>query len=72
MDIKKSIILNLRWHRRIGLSVFLVMIFLAITGFALNHSPALSLSKINLTSDWLLSWYGVAPQRAEAYAVADD
>ena len=39
MDIKKSIILNLRWHRRIGLSVFVVMIFLAITGFALNHSP---------------------------------
>ena len=72
MDIKKSIILNLRWHRRIGLSVFVVMIFLAITGFALNHSPALSLSKINLTSDWLLSWYGVAPQRAEAYAVADN
>ena len=72
MDIKKSIIFNLRWHRRIGLSVFVVMIFLAITGFALNHSPGLNLSKINLNSDWLLSWYGVAPQKAEGYRVEDN
>jgi hypothetical protein len=72
VDIKKSIILNLRWHRRIGLSVFVVMIFLAITGFALNHSPGLSLSKINLTNSWLLSWYGVAPQKSEGYAAADN
>lgn len=72
MNIKKSIILNLRWHRRIGLSVFVVMIFLAITGFALNHSPGLSLSKIKLTNDWLLSWYGVAPQKSEGYAVAEN
>lgn len=72
MDIKKSIIFNLRWHRRIGLSVFVVMIFLAITGFSLNHSPGLNLSKINLTSDWLLSWYGVAPQKTEGFPLADN
>ena len=72
MDIKKSIILNLRWHRRIGLSVFVVMIFLAITGFALNHSPGLNLSKINLTNGWLLSWYGVAPQKSEGYSIANN
>lgn len=50
---------NIIWHRRLGLSVFLVLIFLAISGFALNHSPALKLSKINLSNSWLLSWYGL-------------
>lgn len=53
-----SIRTNMLWHRRLGLSVFVVLIFLAISGFALNHSPALKLNKIALSSDWLLSWYG--------------
>jgi hypothetical protein len=55
----KSVKTNIIWHRRLGLSVFLVLIFLAISGFALNHSPALKLSKINLSNNWLLSWYGL-------------
>jgi len=51
--------INIIWHRRIGLSVFLLLIFLAISGFALNHSPALKLNKISLSNSWLLSWYGL-------------
>ena len=58
MKSTKSVKTNIIWHRRLGLSVFLVLIFLAISGFALNHSPALNLNKINLSNSWLLSWYG--------------
>jgi len=61
LKIEKSIILNLRWHRRIGLSLFLMVIFLALSGFALNHSVGLKLGNSKLSSDWLLSWYGLAP-----------
>lgn len=67
MDIKKSIIFNLRWHRRIGLSLFFMVIFLAITGFALNHSPGLKLNKIQLTNNWLLSWYGFEQPEINGY-----
>ena len=67
MDIKKSIIFNLRWHRRIGLSLFFMVIFLAITGFALNHSPGLKLNKIQLTNKWLLSWYGFEQPEINGY-----
>ena len=59
MKSTKSLRTNIIWHRRLGLSVFLVLIFLAISGFALNHSPAFKLSKINLSNSWLLSWYGL-------------
>lgn len=59
MKSTKSLKTNIIWHRRLGLSVFLVLIFLAISGFALNHSPALKLNKIDLSSNWLLSWYGL-------------
>lgn len=58
MKSHKSTKTNIILHRRLGLSVFLVLIFLAISGFALNHSPALKLNKISLSNSWLLSWYG--------------
>lgn len=48
----------MRWHRRVGLSVMVVLIFLSITGIFLNHSPAAGLSKRTLNSEWLLGWYG--------------
>ena len=58
LKLRKTIILNLRWHRRIGLSIMVIVIFLAITGLLLNHSPGIGLSKQTLRSQWLLNWYG--------------
>ena len=55
------------WHRRLGLSTFVVLIFLAISGFALNHSPGLKLNQINLSSNWLLDWYGFEVPLAEGF-----
>ena len=36
-----------------------MLIFLAVTGIALNHSPALNLSKTTISSHWVQSWYGI-------------
>ncbi len=72
MKITKSIVFNLRWHRRIGLSLFFMVIFLSISGFALNHSPGLQLNKIKLTSNWLLSWYGLPPTTQQGYQISDN
>ena len=58
LSLRKTIILNLRWHRRIGLSVVVMVIFLAISGLLLNHSPSIGLSQQTLRSQWLLDWYG--------------
>ncbi|MEH6616890.1 MAG: PepSY-associated TM helix domain-containing protein [Porticoccus sp.] len=63
--LRKTIILNLRWHRRIGLSVVIMVIFLAITGLLLNHSPSLSLSKQTLQYQWLMDWYGFESDNAQ-------
>ena len=60
---------NILWHRRLGLSTFVVLIFLAISGFALNHSPGLKLNQINLSSNWLISWYGFEVPVAEGFKV---
>lgn len=57
-SLRKTIILNLRWHRRIGLSVVVMVIFLAISGLLLNHSPSIGLNQQTLRAQWLLDWYG--------------
>ena len=62
---------NILWHRRLGLSTFVVLIFLAISGFALNHSPGLKLNQINLSTNWLLSWYGFEVPAAEGFEVRE-
>jgi|TARA_B110000967_G_scaffold150852_1_gene154751 hypothetical protein len=62
---------NMLWHRRLGLSTFVVLIFLAISGFALNHSPGLKLNQINLSTNWLLSWYGFEVPAAEGFEVRE-
>ena len=67
MKYKKSIGLNIRWHRRIGLSLFFMIIFLALSGFALNHSLGLKLSNTKLSSDWLLSWYGLEQAASDGF-----
>ncbi len=65
----KNISFNLRWHRRVGLSVMLILIFLAITGVLLNHSPAAGLNKRILSSAWLLDWYGFETSSLSGFLV---
>ncbi|WP_461517887.1 PepSY domain-containing protein [Porticoccus sp.] len=56
--LRKSLIRNQQWHRKIGLGITIMVLFLAFTGVTLNHSPALGLAKKELRANWLLHWYG--------------
>lgn len=49
----------LRWHRRLGLTVALLVTVLVITGILLNHSPSLGLNRAPVYSAWLGKLYGI-------------
>ena len=50
------------WHRRIGLVALTLVIILAITGIALNHSERFKLDETYVNTSWLLNWYGIEPE----------
>lgn len=56
------------WHRRLGAIIAVVVIFLCISGIALNHTETFKLDQRHVQAGWLLDWYGIdAP--TEAWAV---
>ena len=48
-----------RWHARIGMTAMLYLLFLVFSGWALNHANALKLDELEITSPWLMRWYGI-------------
>lgn len=62
----------LRWHRRLGVVLALVLAIVAITGVLLNHTDRLGLSERYVSSDWLLDWYGVrVPSEPVSFKVGE-
>ena len=59
------------WHRRIGLFAVLFIIFLVLTGIALQHSDDLNLPSKFLTNTWLLNYYGIRPNHITTYQLSD-
>ena len=59
------------WHRRIGLFAVLFIIFLVVTGIALQHSDDLKLTKIFLSNTWLLKYYGIKPNPITTYQLGN-
>ena len=49
------------WHRYLGLSAAIFVVFLGITGIMLNHTEGLRLDERFVTSKALLDWYGIKP-----------
>jgi len=49
------------WHRKLGIIAAFFIIFLSITGVALNHTSTLSLAHKPISNSWLLDHYGIAP-----------
>lgn len=49
------------WHRKLGIFTALFLIYLSITGIALNHTNDFSLAKTPITNQWLLNHYGIKP-----------
>lgn len=62
LSISYRIIRHLReWHRKLGIFSALFIIFLSLSGIALNHTTLLSLSEQSITSTLLLNHYGIKP-----------
>ena len=60
-----------RGHRWIGLSLVVFVVFLSVTGIALNHSGDLELQRRHLDWPWLLDAYGLeVPTPAASFADA--
>jgi hypothetical protein len=58
-----------RLHRWLGIGALVFLVFLSVTGIALNHTAGLHLDERHVAAPWLLSWYGIeAPQPAAAFA----
>lgn len=50
-----------RWHGHIGVAATLFLVFLVFTGIVLNHDEALKLGKREISTAWLMRWYGIPP-----------
>ena len=48
-----------RVHRWIGVGVSLFVIFLVLTGWALNHTAELGLARLLVQVPWISAWYGL-------------
>jgi hypothetical protein len=51
-------------HRHLGLVTAVIVLFLAVTGLALNHADRLAFLQHTLRSEALLRWYGLSPAEA--------
>lgn len=61
--LQKNFFRLLLLHRRLGLAVVLVIVWLAVTGLLLNHSDRLKLQDIKIHTPWLLKLYGLSPAK---------
>ena len=64
-----SLIQHLRaWHRKLGIVAAFFLIFLSLSGIALNHTELLSLGHQKVNSTWLQDHYGIkAPNKINFY-----
>jgi len=59
-----------RWHRGIGVGASLFVVFLVVSGLALNHASQLGLDRQHVSPRWLLRWYGIGgPEQLRSFAV---
>ena len=50
-----------KWHRKLGILAAFFLIFLSVTGIALNHTDELTLAHHPVKNEWLLNHYGIKP-----------
>lgn len=48
-----------RWHRRIGVSAAVFLVWIVISGWLLNHSDSLNLARKEIHSPALAHWYNI-------------
>jgi len=48
-----------RWHGLVGAAIVLFLLYILLSGLALNHGDALKLDKREVSYPWLMRWYGI-------------
>lgn len=62
-------LLLLRWHRRLGVAIALVLLMLVVTGIILNHSSELELDRQPVRQALILQRYGVELPKVVSFDV---
>lgn len=61
-----------KWHGHAGVAATLFLVLLVITGIILNHEEALKLDKREVSTPWLMRWYGINAANPEMGYLMDD
>ncbi|MDX2427074.1 MAG: PepSY-associated TM helix domain-containing protein [Xanthomonadales bacterium] len=62
-----------RLHRSFGAGAAIFVLFMVLSGLAINHSNGLGLDQRHVSQSFLLDWYGLGkPERIDSFAVGDD
>lgn len=65
--------LTRRLHRSFGAAIAVFIIFMVLSGLAINHSKGLGLDQGRVSQSFLLSWYGLdGPQHILSFEVGSD
>lgn len=49
-----------RLHAKLGVAAMLYLIFLVCSGWALNHAATFKLDQLEISTPWLMRWYGIS------------
>jgi len=61
-----------RLHRSIGAAAGMFVLFIVLSGIAINHSNSLGLDRKHVSQSFLLDWYGLgAPDKLISFACGD-
>ena len=61
-----------KWHGHAGVAATVFLILLVVTGIILNHEEALKLDKREISTGWLMRWYGIhAANPVMGYTMGD-
>ena len=62
-----------RLHRSLGAGAAIFVIFMVLSGLAINHSNGLGLDQRHVSQSFLLDWYGLGKlESIDSFAVGDD
>ena len=62
-----------RLHRSLGAGAAVFVIFMVLSGLAINHSNGLGLDQRHVSQSLLLDWYGLGKlENIHSFAVGDD
>ncbi|MSQ45314.1 MAG: hypothetical protein EXR26_04525, partial [Nitrosomonadaceae bacterium] len=48
-----------RWHGLVGVGAVVFLVYLLLSGLIINHGDALKLDQTEVSSPWLMRWYGM-------------